>query len=372
MNKQRIKSDFAALGRFLSQFGPGKIVPKKDVPLNDKFFEPMRMLIERAGEQNPWFTPEQVQRALGYWAEALRPEKIERWLEPYAIPQGRPPKKVGLIMAGNIPLVGLHDLLSVLASGHKAVVKMSSSDNKLLPLIVKYLEHLNPEWKGRVEFRDGLMRDADAFIATGSDNSARYFDYYFGRYPHIIRRNRNGVAVLTGRETDEELEGLADDIMTYYGLGCRNVSKIFVPKGYDLNRIFKALLKYAPYAEHRKYRNNYDYNKAVYIMSTDENERQSLLENGLVLLKRDHRYASPVGVIFYEEYDNPEEVKKILEHDRDKIQVVVANEDFPGAVPFGQTQKPELWDYADGVDTMQFLIDLYDQKNPQHANEPEN
>ncbi len=358
MTKQSIQADFEKLGRFLAQFGP-EGSRDAQLPGNDIFYEPMHMLVERARESNPWFTEENVRRAFAYWAGALQGDKIRKWLDAYDFPENPAPKKVGIIMAGNIPLVGLHDLLSVLASGHRAVVKMSSSDNKFIPLLVKYLEHINPEWKGRVEFRDGLMKDAEAFIATGSDNSARYFDYYFGKYPHIIRRNRNGVAVLTGNETDEDLEKLADDIMLYYGLGCRNVSKMFVPRGFDLNRLFKALLRYGHYIDDKKYRNNYDYNKAVFIMSTDEAERQSLIDNGLVLLKRDHRYASPIGVLFYEHYDDLEDVKKILDHDKDKIQVVVSGADIPGAVAFGTTQQPELWDYADGVDTLRFLLDLH-------------
>jgi len=357
MTKQQIINDFSRLGEFMSQFGPDKIQRKDGIPANDLFFEPAKLLIERAQESNPWFTPENVRLAFGNWAEALQKDKIERWLEKYDVPVSEP-KKVGIVMAGNIPLVGLHDLLSVLASGHHAVVKLSSSDNKFIPLLVKYLEHINPEWKGRVEFRDGIMKDADAFIATGSDNSARYFDYYFGKYPHIIRRNRNGVAVLTGNETDRELEGLADDMLTYFGLGCRNVSKIFVPRDYDFNKIFKASLKHADLAKHPKYKNNYDYNKAVFVMSTDPAERENLRENGLLLLKRDHRYASPVGTVFYETYDRLDDVKQILKHDKDKVQVIVSKAPVEGAVPFGQTQKPELWDYADGVDTMEFLTGL--------------
>lgn len=359
MEKTNVIQDFATLGRFLRQFGPQKIRRNANIPGNELFFESMQMLVERAHESNPWFTPENMMYALGQWGLALEEKKLRRWLDAYTFPANPRPQKVGIIMAGNIPAVGLHDLLSVLAAGHRAVAKLSSSDNKIIPLIVKYLEHINPAWKGRVEFTDGLLRNFDAVIATGSDNSARYFQYYFGRYPHIIRHNRNGVAVLTGDETDEQMEALADDILLYFGLGCRNVSKLFVPKGFDLNRIFKGLLKYAHYAEYRKYRNNYDYNKAVFLMSTDENERLGLLDNGLVLLKNDTRYASPVGVVFYETYDRLDDVRRILEHDRDKIQVVISTAGLPGALPPGQSQQPQLWDYADGVDTMRFLLDLH-------------
>ncbi|NPA42571.1 MAG: acyl-CoA reductase [Chlorobi bacterium] len=358
--KERVKNALIELGKFLSQFGPSTIEKKEGIRGNDLFFEPMKMVIERAGEKNPWFTPRQIGLAMQNWARALTPEKVEKWLEKYPLDPPARPKKVGIIMAGNIPLVGLHDLLSVLASGHKPLVKMSSQDNMLIPMIVKYLEHVNPEWKGRTEFREGLMKDMDAVIATGSDNSARYFEYYFDKYPHIIRKNRNGVAVLTGEETPEELEGLAADMLDYYGLGCRNVSKIYVPRGYDLNNIFQASLRYSDYVNDQKYMNNYRYNKALFVMGTDEESRRSLRDNGLILFKKDPGYASPVGTVFYEYYDDLEDVKKILEHDKDKIQVIVSKADVPGAIPFGTTQQPELWDYADGVDTMAFLQGIND------------
>lgn len=357
MTKQQIIRDFARLGKFMRALADNRNEAPDFSDEEKAFLQAGRMLTERAQESNPWFTPENVRQAFRNWAEALREDKIRQWLNAYEVPV-KHPKKIGIVMAGNIPMVGLHDLLSVLASGHDAVVKLSSSDNKFIPFLIKYLEHINPEWKGKVEFRDGIMKDADAFIATGSNNSARYFDYYFRNYPHIIRHNRNGVAVLTGNESPEELRGLADDMLQYFGLGCRNVSKIFVPRNYDLNKIFQASLAYAPYTSHRKYMNNFRYNKAVLTMEPGAAEPGRLLENGLILLKKDHRYASPVGVIYYETYDKPEEVEKILEHDKDKIQVIVSHAPIPGAVPFGQTQKPELWDYADGVDTMKFLTGL--------------
>jgi hypothetical protein len=356
--KERKKS-LKNLGRFLSQFSRAGIQKKKDSPNNEPFFEALKMLIDRAQEQNPWFTKDNVLYALEAWADALQPEKIDKWFKQEQIDESKNPKKIGVVMAGNIPLVGFHDFLSVLATGHQLKAKLSQNDKYLLPLLAKYLISLNPEYKDQIEFVDGQLKDIDAVIATGSNNTARYFDYYFGKYPHIIRKNRNSVAVLTGEETEKELSKLADDIMRYFGLGCRNVSKIFVPKGYNFNLLFKALLKYKDLINYPKYANNYDYNKAVYIMSVDKDVRNSLLDNDLVLLKKNTSYSSPIGTLFYEYYDNPDEVKKIIEHDKDKIQAVVSK--MPGiknAIPFGSTQTPQLWDYADGVNTIQFLKNL--------------
>jgi len=359
MTKKERKKTLKNLGQFLSQFSRKGIQKKKDVPNNEPFFEALKMLIDRAQEKNPWFTKDNILYALEAWADALKPEKIDRWFEQEQIEEAKNPKKIGIVMAGNIPLVGFHDFLSVLAAGHHLKAKLSQNDKNLLPLLAKYLISLNPEYKDQIEFVDGQLKDIDAVIATGSNNTARYFDYYFGKYPHIIRKNRNSVAVLTGEETEEELSKLADDIMRYYGLGCRNVSKIFVPKDYNFNPLFKALLKYKDLINYPKYANNYDYNKAVYIMSVDKDVRDSLLDNGLVLLKKDTGYSSPIGTLFYEYYDNPDKVKKILGHDKDKIQAVVSKmPDIKNTIPFGTSQKPQLWDYADGVDTMDFLLGL--------------
>ncbi len=359
MTIQERKKSLKSLGKFLSQFTPARSQEKKDIPHNDLFYPAMNQLIERAHETNPWFTKENVLYALSSWADALQEEKIDKWFDRYDLKDNPPVKNVGVIMAGNIPLVGFHDFLSVLASGHNIKAKLSSNDKLLLPLLAKYLMYIQPEYKEKIEFVDGHLKDIDAVIATGSNNTARYFDYYFGKYPHIIRKNRNSIAVLDGNETEAKLAGLADDIMRYFGLGCRNVSKIFVPENYDFNPLFKALLKYKDLINYQKYANNYDYNKAVYLMSVDKDIRDSLIDNGLVLFKKDAHYSSPIGTVFYETYHNLADVKKILAHDKDKIQTVVSH--IPGIeekIDFGQTQHPQLWDYADGVDTIEFLKNL--------------
>jgi len=357
------KKSLVELGKFLNQFKKDKVIEDSSVKNNQPFLDVVKHIIKHAHEQNPWFTSENVRYALASWADALKPEKIEKWLSPYKFSNDITPKNVGVIMAGNIPLVGFHDFISTLMSGNKINAKLSSNDKQLLPVLAKYLIKLNPDFEKFIHFEEDHLRNIDAVIATGSNNTARYFEYYFGKYPHIIRKNRNSIAVLTGNETDEDLKNLADDIMRYFGLGCRNVSKIFVPRNYDFNKLFKALMKYKDLIHYKKYANNYDYNKAVYLMSTDTHERNSLLDNGLVLLKEDMRYASPIGTLFYEYYDNLNDVKKILEKDKDKIQAIVSNAGIKNEVPFGKTQQPELWDYADGVDTMKFLLNLKDKEN---------
>ncbi len=359
MTIQERKNSLKSLGKFLSQFNTSGITKQDDIPQNEPFFEVLNTLIDRAQESNPWFTKDNVLYALQSWADALQPDKIDRWFEMENFKEQVEPKTVGVIMAGNIPLVGFHDFLSVLASGHKIKAKLSSNDKYLLPLLAKYLIAVNPAYKNQIEFVDGTLKDIDAVIATGSNNTARYFDYYFGKYPHIIRKNRHSVAVLDGNETPAELDLLADDIMRYFGLGCRNVSKIFVPENYDSNPLFKALLKYKDLINYQKYANNYDYNKAVYLMSVDKDIRNSLLDNGLVLLKKDAGYGSPIGTLFYEYYDSPEAVQKILNHDKDKIQAVVSHmPDIKNAIAPGSSQTPQLWDYADGVNTIKFLNQL--------------
>ena len=359
MTIQERKKSLILLGKFLSQFSPEGVSAKENIPYNDLFLDVLKQLIDRAHENNPWFTRDNVLYALSSWGEALQPEKIDQWLDKYQLTDHPDPKKVGVIMAGNIPLVGMHDFLSVLAAGHDIKAKLSSNDKLLLPVLAKYLTYVEPAYKDKITFVDGHLKDIDAVIATGSDNTARYFDYYFGKYPHIIRKNKNSVAVLTGDETEEELDGLADDIMLYFGLGCRNVSKLFVPEGYDFNPLFKALLKYKDLINYQKYANNYDYNKAVYLMSVDKDVRDSLIDNGLILLKKDVNYASPIGTVFYETYKDIDDVNKILQADKDKIQAVVSHApQIENKIPFGTTQQPELWDYADGVDTMKFLTNL--------------
>ena len=254
-------------------------------------------------------------------------------------------------MAGNIPLVGFHDFLCVLATGHHVLVKQSSNDKHLLPFLAKYLEHVLPDLKGKIKFTEDKLEQFDAVIATGSNNTARYFEFYFKNKPSIIRKSRNSAAVLTGNETNEQLEALSEDIFRYYGLGCRNVSKFFIPKDYNFDAFFAAMYKWNPIINDSKYANNYDYNKAVYIMSEFD-----MLENGFLMIKEDQSYASPIATVFYEYYDSTESLKQKIDTDQDLIQCIVADGFNDTEIPFGKTQKPELSDYADNVDTIAFLL----------------
>ena len=310
-------------------------------------------IFDKAEQQNSWFTRANVIFAFKSWSEALSENNVQQWLSQYQLPQTTSPKKILIIMAGNLPLVGFHDLLCVLVAGHKAIVKLSSDDGVLLPYLIKQMKAFAPEWAEAVAFTDDKVTEYDAVIATGSDNTARYFEYYFGKKPHIIRKNRHSVAVLTGEETPEELQDLGKDIFLYYGLGCRSVSKLFVPQGYDFDLLFQAIYPFKDIIEEQKYANNYDYNKAVYLMSL-----YKLLENGFLLLKEDEHYGSPIATLFYEYYTNKEALKKKLATDREKIQCVVGHNFIDGEIPFGQTQTPKLWDYADGVNTLTFLLNL--------------
>jgi len=256
-------------------------------------------------------------------------------------------------MAGNIPLVGFHDFLAVLITGHSVLIKQSSNDKHLLPYLAKYLEHIEPSFKGKIEFTEEKLYNFDAVIATGSNNTARYFEYYFREKPSIIRNNRNSLAVLTGNETKEELKGLSNDIFRYYGLGCRSISKLFVPKDYNFDSFFEAIYDWHPVINEAKYANNYDYNKAVYLMS-----EFNLLENGFLMLKEDKSYASPIATVFYEHYEDLETLKEKLNMEKEQIQCIVAKNVAPNEVSFGYTQTPELWEYADNVDPIEFLIKI--------------
>ena len=220
-------------------------------------------IFDKAEQQNSWFTRTNVIFAFKSWSDALSKNNVKQWLSQYQLPQTTSPKKILIIMAGNLPLVGFHDLLCVLVAGHKAIVKLSSDDRLLLPYLIKQIRAFAPEWAEAVAFTDDKVTEYDAVIATGSDNTARYFEYYFGKKPHIIRKNRHSVAVLTGEETPEELQDLGKDIFLYYGLGCRSVSKLFVPQGYDFDLLFQAIYPYKDIIEEQKYANNYDYTRTV-------------------------------------------------------------------------------------------------------------
>ena len=343
---------FVALGKFLGQFSENSNIKKEGILHNDLFFDVFVDLIQLSQSHNGWYTQEQVCFAIQSWAEVLTEDNLNTWLTPYEIKEIKP-KTIGLILAGNIPLVGFHDFISVLNSGHNVLVKTSSNDQHLLPFLAKYLIAVEPKLKTNITFVEGKLENFDAVIATGSNNTARYFEFYFKDKPSIIRKSRNSVAVLNGQETAAQLTALGDDIFRYFGLGCRNVSKLFVPKGYDFKAFFEAIFVYQDVIHYEKYANNYDYNKAVFLMSNFK-----LLDNGFLTIKEDTSHASPISSVFYEYYDSIEEVENRLKVDEDHIQCIVSNDLVKNSIPFGTTQKPTLWDYADDMDTIEFLKNL--------------
>lgn len=332
---------FIQLGKYL-----------RSIRQEDERYASLFACLKKAEHVNGWFNEKNCLIALNAWGETLQTDNLLQWIEDYQLPNIGP-KTIGLILAGNIPLVGFHDVISVLISGHKANIKLSTSDPFLIPFLYERLQEFSPHFKDRLHFTKDRLTHFDAVIATGSNNAARYFDYYFSKVPHLIRKNRNGVAVLSGNESKEELLGLAEDISKYYGLGCRSISKLYLPEGYDINLIFGALYPYADLMDSAKYANNYDYNKAVFLMSEFE-----LLDNGFMLLRKHDAFGSPVACLHYSYYDKLEDLEQELEQDKEQIQCISSSLPLKNAVPLGKAQEPALWDYADGVDTLAFLSQL--------------
>jgi len=339
---------FKSLGDFFRDFSENKNL---ETISSKKLTE----IVESDHFNNPWFTEENIRIAIRAIGNSLQEENIKKWLSKYPeLNEEKEPKRIGVVTAGNLPLVGFHDFISVLISGNIFVGKLSSKDNRLLIFIADFLTNANSELKNRIFFKENLLVRFDAIIATGSNNTSRYFEYYFGKYPNIIRHNRNSIAVITGSETNEQISLLADDIFQYFGLGCRNISKLFVPENYSFENLFKNINQYQYLYQHNKYANNYDYNRSIYLMN-----QTPYLDNGFVLLKEDSQIASPIGVIYYEYYKNLKDVVNYLEINCDQIQCIVSGSDMiTNALQFGKAQQPELWDYADNVDTLKFLLNL--------------
>lgn len=308
----------------------------------------LNTLIDNQHNLNPWFTPENVRRAVTAIAEELTEENLIRWTNAYpGIDEQKKPLRVGVIMAGNIPLVGFHDFLSVLITGNNIIAKTSSKDYELIVYISNILCSINPGFRNNIEFTHDTLTNFDVVIATGSNNSSRYFDYYFGKYPNIIRNNRNSIAIIEGDETANELVSLGTDIFSYFGLGCRNVSKLYFPEGYDFRPMTKRWDNFAGVINHSKYANNYDFNKAVFLVN-----KEVFYDTGHILLKEESKISSPVSVLYYEYYESQYAVKQQTELLKEKIQCIVGKQ----YIPFGNAQSPRLWDYADGIDTIEFLL----------------
>ncbi|QAR31085.1 acyl-CoA reductase [Ornithobacterium rhinotracheale] len=344
--KNRIAT-FCDLGRNLESF-------IKNYSTNELSPEQKNLLhaIQKAYAQNPWFTEENILFTLSEWVQALNSKNIELWLKKYDFKPKN--QRIGIVAAGNIPMVGFHDLLCVLLAGERAQIKLSSKDWALMQYMIDFLRINSKDLHQAIEVVENL-HNYDAVIATGSDNTARYFEAYFKNKPHIIRRNRTSIAVLTGEETEAQLELLCHDMLRYFGLGCRNVTKLYIPENYDLNLIFKALYGWRDIINHHKYANNYDYNRAILMM-----KQIPIMDNGFVLLEENDALFSPIGVVYYEKYRSQEDLNQALPLLEDKIQCLVS-ENFNSILkttPLGQAQRPKLWDYADGIDTMEWIMSL--------------
>lgn len=314
--------------------------------------EQKQEIVFRAGNANSWFDERNITHALNGIIYLLDKENLQDWLFVYDLEQIKP-KKVGVIMAGNIPMVGFHDFLSVLVAGHHLYAKLSSEDSFLMKMLAGYLTQREPRFAEHIHFVD-LMKDVDAVIATGSDNTARYFEYYFSKKPHIIRKNRTSLGILAGKETAEDFLALGQDIFTYYGLGCRNISKLFVPENYSFTSFYDAIAPFKYILDHNKYQNNYDYNKSIMLVNRAEH-----LDNGFLLLAPSEQLVSPISVVFYQTYTNAQDLNNQVKAIRNKTQVVVsASALYANSIAFGQAQSPAVWDYADGVDTLDFLSKL--------------
>lgn len=349
LTREMHKQTLVQLGQLFGLWGTSTPWPGFECGLNQEEFDRFDARIEAAFHHNGWFDAAEVRRALRGLSGMLEESAVSNWLSAYPEPT-KSSKSIGLIFAGNIPLVGLHDLLCVLASGHSAQVKLSTHDTILPAGVIDVLTTLQPAYADGIQVLEGQkMQGHDAVIATGSNNTSRYFAQYFGNVPHVIRQNRNSVAIVDADASEEELRALGEDIFAFYGLGCRSVSKVYFPEGFEKDRFFNAIFPLSEVVNHNKYANNYDYIKSIWLLNEED-----LLDNGFVLLKQDQGLASPTGSLFWESYADRATLQAQLNEREAEIQCVVARD----GVPFGKAQQPELSDYADRLDTMAWLHGL--------------
>jgi len=329
---------FIKLGKILSTLPPDTV----------------SMLCRKAKFENAWFNELSVTCALQSLAEMLSDDSLTDFVSGYpGIFNLKAPKNIGVVMAGNIPAVGFHDALCVLLSGNILQAKLSKSDTCLMDFLLNQIQEIEPSFKGYIHVCE-RMSGMDAVICTGSDNSARYFESYFGKYPHVIRKNRTSLALLDGNESADDLNKLGKDIFTYFGLGCRNVSKVYIPHEYDITKLIDTFEPYSWVINEHKYANNYTYNRAIFLMNLD-----IFLDNNFLLIKESENLHSPISVLFYERYTDVDRVIKYVETESSKIQCVVSKSPIvKGWVPFGRTQSPGITDFADGVDTLKFILEL--------------
>lgn len=331
----------------MRNIGENKSWESFDIGITASEYDEFNALMGTLKHHNGWFTEEMIRKAIGNLGESLNKENLEQWCDQYTF--SKKPKTIAVIMAGNIPLVGFHDFLCVLLSGNRIMAKMSSEDDKLLPVLAEFLICFYPEVKDFISFSDRNMKGFDAVIATGSNSSFLHFEQYFSKYPHIFRKNRTSIAILDGTESESQLKALGDDIFDFFGRGCRSVSHLLLPRSFEINKVFEHIVHQGAVINNKKYGNNYDYNKAVHLMN-----QEKLLDNNFVLLKETTLLSSPLGMLYYHFYDDVDEVNSYCEEHKDSIQCRVG----AGGLPFGTAQSPKLNDYADNVDTMQWLNSL--------------
>lgn len=342
--KQREQA-FVQLGLFINRHFSNQWLPKEE-----RFHNDLIKLTAIAFSYNGWFTPENVTQALKGIELMLDEKSISEFTKTIKEPEN--PKTVAVIMAGNIPAVGFHDMLCVLLSGHNILIKVSSDDPAFIPFLAGMLIYFEKNFAPKINFSEGKLVDFNAVIATGSDNTAKHFEYYFGKYPNIIRKNRTSVAILTGKETKEELTLLGKDIFDYYGLGCRNVSKVYVPEGYKFDPLFEAIYDFKYVIDNKKYNNNYEYNRAIYLL-----DLIPFLDNNFLMIKESQDLHAPTSVLFYETYTNQDSVVEKIKSMSDNLQCIVTNFEIEGlkTIALGCTQEPSIFDFADNVNTLDFL-----------------
>ena len=319
---------------------------------NDDNLIAFEKTIQQGKLNNPWFTDQNMKVNLSYWAEKLNKYDLTQWMNNYDT-MNVSSKSVAIIMAGNIPLVGFHDFLSVFLCGHNSIIKLSSNDKHILPFLTNLMISINNELSKKIIYIEGKLQGYDAVIATGSNNTSRYFEYYFKNKKSIIRKNRNSIAVLDGSENEDDLSLLGDDIFTYFGLGCRSISKLYVPENYCFDLFFNSIFKWNDLINSHKYANNYDYNKAIYLMS-----EYKFFDNGFFMVKKGSELYSPISTINYEFYNDISTLKQKIKADDKDIQCIVSNTEIENKINFGETQKPSLSQYADNIDVVEFLLTI--------------
>ena len=336
---------FVKLGRFFSDYINNNLESlernKFDKAINESILH------------NSFFSKKNILKSLLSWSNVLTKKSIHNFLSNYLIKIKKREKKIAIIMAGNIPLVGFHDFFCVIISGNFAVIKLSSKDSHLFKFILSFLVKENPDFSTKFDVVENKLQIFDAVIATGNNISANQFELYFKKYPKIIRKNRHSIAILNGNETKKEIELLANDIFYYYGLGCRNVSKIFIPNNYNLDILFKSFVLWNEVINKNSYANNYNYYRAIYLLN-----KEVFFDNGFVLLKESEKIGSPVGTIYFEYYKSDNQIKEMIKKNNEKIQCIVSNNNYPKTIKFGETQMPNLNDFADDIDTFNFLLKL--------------